>query len=141
MMELGNITDVKWFSYNSITLINILREFSDNKFIFIDNSSVPCLTFKMGANGYISFMTNILVEVELHMLSLLERSEFEKFEERYKKLYAWLAGSIPEISGFPSIGEGVFVKAILSASGKDFGPILVSQIGVEEKKVEKFKNI
>jgi len=141
LVKLDNVVGVKWTSFDPINFVTMLKEFSD-KLNFIDNSTLISLAFQLGAKGYISLLGNIAPKAELHLLSLLENLEFEKFDREYKRLHAWreVLGSAEEM-GFRGVGEGTISKAIFEAVGKPIGPPLPPQRRVSKENLEKIRKL
>jgi len=46
------------------------------------------LAWQLGAKGYISMLADLAPKAELHLLSLLDKKHYEKFEQETKKLHA-----------------------------------------------------
>lgn len=141
LITLENVVGVKWMSFDSVNFIRVLKEFSD-KVNFIDNSTMTSLAFQLGAKGYISLLGNIAPKAELYLYSLLEKRDYEKFDNEHKRLHAWreVLGAAEEL-GYQGVVEGTISKAILQAIGKDFGPPFPPQRQVSLETVEKVKKI
>jgi len=141
LAELGNVSGVKWTSFDPVNFVTMLKQFS-KRLSFIDNSTLTSLAFQLGARGYISLLGNVTPKAELYLLSLLENGEYERFDQEHRRLHAWreVLGSAEEMS-MQGVGEGTISKAILEAVGKDFGPPMPPQRRVSRETVEKLKEM
>jgi len=141
LAELDNVVGAKWTSFDPVNFVTTLKRFSD-RLNFIDNSTLTSLAFQLGAKGYISLLGNIAPKAELYLLSLLEKREYEKFEQEHKRVHAWreVLGSAEEMS-LQGVGEGTITKAMFEAIGKDFGPPMPPQRRVSREAVKKVKEL
>jgi len=141
LSELSNVAGTKWFSYDPVNFVNMLKQFS-GKLSFIDNSGLISLAYHLGAKGYISMLGNLLPKAELSLLGMLEKKEYEKFDKEYDRLNAWrdVLGSAEEMSA-EGLGEGTITKAILEAAGKPMGPPLPPQRRVSQATIEKVREL
>ncbi len=135
--EIDSVKSVKWSAPDSKLFQDGLRAFSDD-LVVIDNSHSHVWSNILGANGFITHISNFWPDYPNRIWKALQAKDYETVPEILSQFkWRWLEWiySVLEYTG----GEGPFIKAAMEEVGLKTGPprppsIRPSKVHIEELK-------
>jgi len=140
LAELESVMGVKWASFDMGNFLRGLRLFA-NRFNFIDNQLAFSIGHMLGMKGFISFIANFAPELEIRLWGLLQRREYERYNEEYGRTHFDPFAELrhPEEPSWSGVGEGSIGKAVMEIAGKPFGPPFPPQVELPKAEKERLR--
>ena len=120
LAELPNVDAVKWSAPTADRFTEGIAAIAD-RLVVIDNQGLHVWGHILGANGFVTHLSNFWPEYPLSIWRALEARDYESVPailQRFKWSWSSWAGRVAAISG----GEGAFIKAAMELAGLTVGP-------------------
>ena len=120
LAELPHVEAVKWSAPTHDRFTEGVAAVAD-KLVVIDNQGLHVWGHVLGANGFVTHLSNFWPEYPLEIWRALDAHDYEAVPAilgRFKWAWSGWAGRVASISG----GEGPFIKAAMELAGFTVGP-------------------
>ena len=120
LAELPNVEAVKWSAPTADRFTEGFAAVAD-RLVVIDNQGLHVWGHILGANGFVTHLSNFWPEYPLAIWRALDAREYDAVPEllaRFKWSWSRWAGRVAAVSG----GEGPFIKAAMELAGLTVGP-------------------
>lgn len=120
LAELPHVEAVKWSAPTADRFTEGISAIAD-RLVVIDNQGLHVWGHILGANGFVTHISNFWPEYPLEIWRALEERDYEAVPallRRFKWSWSNWAGRVASVSG----GEGAFIKGAMEAAGFTVGP-------------------